>query len=83
MWIKKTPLPENHNYHLVAAAIYAELGLAEDTKRERDWLMEHSPAIIVNIRQKVAVRYRRAEDRQLLQSLIKAGLPVPPEGREG
>jgi TolB-like protein len=83
LWIRKTPLPDNHNYHLIAAVIYAELGLAEDLKRERDWLMERSPSIIANIRQELAARYLRAEDRQrLIQSLIKAGLPVPPEAKD-
>ena len=30
MWITKTPSPENPNYHLIAAAIFAESGNVAD-----------------------------------------------------
>jgi TolB-like protein len=78
MWIQKTPMLENHIYHLYAAAIYAEAGLTSLCEKERDWLMTHAPKILANIRQEMAVRYVRAEDRQrFMQSFRKAGLPVP------
>jgi TolB-like protein len=78
MWIQKTPMLENHNYHLIAAAIYAEAGLEPLLKVEREWLLAHAPKIIANIRQELAIRYLRAEDRErFLASFVKAGLPVP------
>src|SRR5215207_272442 len=78
MWIQKTPMLENHNYHLAAAAIYAEAGLTALCEKERDWLMARAPKIVANLRQELAIRYSRAEDRQrFMQSFRKAGLPVP------
>ena len=78
MWIQKTPMLENSNYHLIAAAIYAEAGLAALRDKERDWLMANAPKIVANIRHEVAIRYLRAEDQtRFLRSDRKAGLPVP------
>jgi tetratricopeptide (TPR) repeat protein len=77
MWIQKTPMLENHFYHLIAAAIYAEAGLTLLCEKERDWIMARTPKIVPNIRQEIAIRYLRAEDRErFLQSFRKAGLPV-------
>jgi tetratricopeptide (TPR) repeat protein len=77
MWMKKTSVPENPG-HVVAAAIFSESGLTEDAKRERDWLIAHSPELIANIWAWTAVRYARSEDRErFVRSLQKAGLPVP------
>ena len=76
----RTPLPENNQYHLVAAAIFAEGGQPEETKRERDWLIANAPTTLANIRQEIATRYLRPEDQQrLIRSLAKAGLLIPPE----
>jgi TolB-like protein/tetratricopeptide (TPR) repeat protein len=78
MWIQKTPMLENHNYHLIAAAIYAEAGLTSLCEKEREWLLARAPKVIANVRNELATRYLRAEDRErLLQSFRKAGLPVP------
>jgi tetratricopeptide (TPR) repeat protein len=77
-WIQKTPMLENHNYHLIASAIYAEAGLTALRDKERDWLMARAPDIVANIRHEVAIRYLRKEDQErFLQSYRKAGLPVP------
>jgi hypothetical protein len=68
---------ENHNYHLYAAAIYAEAGLTALCETERDWLMAHGPKIVANLRQEMVIGYLGAEDRErFLQSFRKAGLPV-------
>jgi TolB-like protein len=77
-WIQKTPMLENHIYHLYAAAIYAEAGLTALCETERGWLMARAPKIVANLRPEMAIRFPRAEDRErFLQSLRKAGLPVP------
>src|SRR5215207_91312 len=78
MWIQKTPMLENDNYHRIAVAIYAEAGLTALCEKERDWLMARAPKIVANLQQEMAMRYLRAEDRQrFMQSFRKAGLPVP------
>ena len=79
-WLRRTPLPENNQYRLAAAAIFAEGGQPDETKRERDWLVANAPTTLANIRQEIAIRYPRPEDQQrLIRSLAKAGLPIPRE----
>ena len=78
MWIKRTTMPENPNYHVIAAAIYAEAGLPDDAAVERDWIMAHAPALVTNIRPELAKRFLRPQDQdRLIQSLRKAGLAMP------
>jgi hypothetical protein len=44
-------------------------------EKERDWIMARTPKIVANIRQEIAIRYLRAEDRErFMQSFRKAGL---------
>ncbi|MDL2400407.1 tetratricopeptide repeat protein [Rhizobium mayense] len=74
-WIRKANVPGNALYHVIAAAIFAEAGYQPDANRERDWLVEHEPALVQNLRQEVALRFNRSEDIALfLGSLRKAGL---------
>lgn len=77
MWIKKTPVPKNQLYHLIAAAIFGEGGLKVDADRERVWLEENAPELVGNARQEVHRRLGRPEDAEFFQnSLRKAGLDI-------
>jgi TolB-like protein len=79
-WIERTNFPANPIYHLVAAAIYGQLGSATEGERSRNWLLANSPDLITNIRTDLARRIVRAEDRaHFIDGLIMAGLPIPPE----
>ena len=65
---------ENPAYHLIAAAVLAESGLAEDAAQEKDWLMAHARDLVDNIGTWTALRYARPEDRErFMGSLRKAG----------
>jgi TolB-like protein len=78
MWIKKTPAPENNNYHIIAAAVFGEGGFTTDAERERDWLLKNAPALMGNVRKELLARVARPEDRErLISSLRKAGILIP------
>lgn len=75
MWIRKADTPANALYHVIAVAIFAEAGDGALASRERDWLIEHEPALVRNLRNEVALRFTRSEDIAFfLSSLKKAGL---------
>ncbi|AYG58931.1 tetratricopeptide repeat protein [Rhizobium jaguaris] len=75
MWIRKADTPANALYHVIAAAVFAEAGDETLANRERDWLVEHEPALVRNLRNEVALRFTRSEDiASFLASLKKAGL---------
>ena len=77
MWIKKTTVPTNPNYHAIAAAIFGEAGYKVDAERERAWLKENAPAMVKNMRQEVSKRLARSQDVEFfLGSLRKAGLDI-------
>ncbi|WP_097142473.1 hypothetical protein [Rhizobium subbaraonis] len=79
MWIGKSGAIENPAYHLIAAAVLAEAGRAEEAAAERDWLMAHARGFVEDIWAWTALRYARAEDRErFVGSLRKSGLPIPP-----
>jgi TolB-like protein len=81
--IRRYPLKDNRNYHIVAAAIFAEAGLAQDRDRERDWLVRNTGATLSEIPDELALRYARAEDRgRLLRSLARAGIISGAEANE-
>jgi tetratricopeptide (TPR) repeat protein len=76
-WIKKTGAPGNPNYHVIAAAVFAEGGYTADAERERSWLMANEPELVRNIRKVLALSTVREEDRsRLVASLKKAGRPI-------
>jgi len=76
MWIRKTPLPQNPSYHLIAAVIYGEMGDPAGTE-EVEWLRQNAPEFYGNARKEVAFRIGRKEDvDKFLASAHKAGLPV-------
>ena len=77
IWIKKTPLRANPAYHLIAALIFAESGLAADAEAEGRWLMENVPDHLKDLRQWVASRVVRSQDiDRFVASFKKAGIPV-------
>lgn len=78
MWIGKSGAIENPAYHLIAAAVLAEAGRAEEAAAERDWLVANARGFVEDIWAWTALRYARAEDRErFVGSLRKAGLPIP------
>ena len=77
MWIKKTTVPDNADYHAIAAAIFGEGGYQTEAERERAWLEKNAPVLVKNLRQEVSTRFARAEDVEFfLGSLRKAGLDI-------
>jgi hypothetical protein len=36
----RTPKPDNPNFHIVAAATFAEAGMLQEDKYEADWLSQ-------------------------------------------
>ena len=78
MWLKKANLPNNPIFHLNAAAIFGESGRSAEAAQERDWLMQHAPSLLANVRSELAMRIARPQDiERLIESLRKAGLPIP------
>ncbi|WP_244620030.1 hypothetical protein [Mesorhizobium sp. NFR06] len=78
IWIKKSPIPSNPVYHMLAAAIFGEGGDKVAAERERAWLDQNQPALVKNIRQDLSMRLLRSQDVEfVLGSLRKAGLDVP------
>ena len=76
-WIKKTGAPANPNYHIIAAAVFAEGGYAAEAERERVWLMANVPHLVEDIRALLAISTVKPGDRdRLVASLKKAGLPI-------
>lgn len=80
MWIRKTGMPANPNYHLIAAAIFGEGGYTLDAARERDWLIENAPGLAADPRDELAARVGRPADiDHFIASLKKAGLQIAEE----
>jgi hypothetical protein len=74
-WIRKASLSANPQYHLIAAVVYSEAGMADEAKREADWLRAHAPQLVENVKAEISLRLRRTEDQdKVLRSLAKAGL---------
>jgi TolB-like protein/Tfp pilus assembly protein PilF len=77
MWIKKTTVPKNPLYHVIAAGIFGEGGFEMEASRERTWLEENQPALVKNLRFEVSTRLARSEDAEFfIGSLKKAGLDI-------
>lgn len=71
--------PSNSGITLIcAAAIYADVGRAEDAKRMRDAFLKLGTRHMIEIDHEFDKRNLRTEDRvTLLKGFLKAGLPVP------
>ena len=77
MWIKKSAVPVNPLYHLIAAAVFAEGGNKIEADRERAWLVQNQPDLVKNVRQQLSKRLGRSQDVEFaIGSLKKAGLEI-------
>jgi TolB-like protein len=77
--VRKAAVMDSPAYHLIAAGIFAEGGLAEEAAAERRWLMTRAPDFVTNVRSWPGLKNVQPEDRdRFLASLRKAGLPVAP-----
>lgn len=75
--IRKAPLPNNPQYHLIAAVIYGESG-DPASAAEIDWIRQNAPHLYgeAEVRKELAYRIGRQEDvDRFVKSLVKAGLP--------
>lgn len=78
-WLKKTGMPDNPNYHLIAAAVFAENGDTAAAAAEAAWLRRNAPDVAANPEVVVTKRIARQEDvERMLASLRKAGLSGTP-----
>jgi hypothetical protein len=78
MWIRKTTVPANPGYHIIAAVIFAEAGPPAEAEAERRWLMQNAPGLVKNVRSWVASRVARSQNvDRFVASRKKAGLPNP------
>ncbi|OWK21810.1 hypothetical protein AJ88_11985 [Mesorhizobium amorphae CCBAU 01583] len=77
MWLKRSSVPSNPLYHLIAAAVYGEAGNKIEADRERAWLVQNAPNLVENVRQQVSMRLARSQDVEfVIGSLKKAGFDV-------
>ena len=78
-WIERAAKPDNPNFHIVAAAIYAEAGLADAARAQAAWLVDNEPELVKRMRTELAARFPRRNDvDKFMGSLRKAGLDVGP-----
>jgi hypothetical protein len=74
-WVKKAEFTANPQYHLIAAYVFAEAGMAEDASREAQWLRQNTPEFVRNLPNEIKLRLRRPEDRErVMRSIAKTGL---------
>ena len=71
MWIRKTTVPENPFYHLIAVAIASEAGDKAQVDQERAWLAQNAPALAKNVRQELSIRLGRPEDVELIMNSLR------------
>lgn len=45
MWIRKTTVPANPGYHIIAAVTFPEAGPPAEAEAERRWLMQNAPGL--------------------------------------
>jgi TolB-like protein len=77
MWLKRSAVPSNPLYHLIAAAVFGEAGNKIEADRERDWLVQNAPNLVKTVRQQVSMRLARSQDVEfVIRSLKKAGFDV-------
>jgi len=77
MWIRKSPVPSNPIYHVLAAAIFTEGKDKVAVERELAWLNQNQPGLLKNMRQDLSIRLMRPEDVEfVLGSLRKAGVDI-------
>ncbi len=73
----ETPKPDNPNFHIVAAATFAEAGMLQEDKYEADWLSQNEADLVRSMRAELSARLGSPGDLdRMMSSLRKAGLPV-------
>ena len=73
--LQKFPL-----FHLVAAVIYAQQGMAEDARREGAAFVAMRPDFLANLSAELKNRNIQPHDRaRMIAGVRKAGLPIPAE----
>lgn len=79
-WVRKTGVPNNPNFHLIAAVVFGEAGDLSRAAVEVAWLQTHAPKVAADPRPLIASRVLRPADvDRLVGSLRKAGLAVAGE----
>jgi tetratricopeptide (TPR) repeat protein len=75
-WIRKGNLQDNPIYHLIAAAIFGQLGQEKEAALAREWLLTNAPGFLTELPRTVKLRNIRPEDQaHFFAGLRKAGLP--------
>ena len=83
MWIGKAKLSANPIYHVIAAAIYGQLGRREEAEAERQWFAKAAPEILTELPKVIRMRSIRPKDEtHLLDGLAKAGLISLESGKQ-
>lgn len=76
MWIRKSPMPDNPQYHVIAATILGEKG-DPAAAAEVTWIEHNAPKVYADARKELSARIGRTEDvDRFVASLQKAGFPA-------
>ena len=74
VWIGKAKLSANPIYHVIAAAIYGQLGRREEAEAERQWFAKAAPDFLTELAKVIRMRSIKPKDEaHLLEGLAKAG----------
>ena len=83
VWIGKAKLSANPIYHVIAAAIYGQLGRREEAEAERQWFAKAAPEILTELPKVIRMRSIKPKDEtHLLEGLAKAGLISLESGKQ-
>jgi TolB-like protein len=81
--IRQAKLSDFSLHHAVAAIIYAECGLTDESRREAALFMQLHPAFVANVDAELRKRnLQPADHAKIVRGLVKAGLAVPAEAAE-
>ncbi|OWV68704.1 hypothetical protein ATY76_09255 [Rhizobium sp. R339] len=76
-WARISDLDGNPMRHLALLSILGAAGKMDEARLERDWLQNHAPALMTNIRQEISLRLQRPEDQEkFFDGLRAAGVTV-------
>ncbi len=74
-YIDKARLTANPIYHIIAAAIYGQLGREDEAKAERAWFAASAPDFLKDVPKVIRLRsIGPADQKHLLEGLAKAGI---------
>ena len=75
IWIGKANLKANPIFHIIAAAIYGQLGSQKEAGLERDWLRKNAPDFLIELPEVIRMRNISTRDQaHILDGLSKAGI---------